>query len=94
MLSAEEALQAGLADVVVEEQQVADEARALAHKLAQGPTVAYGQIKRLFLRAGAAQLQAQLEDEALTLAQVAASADAQEGIAAMVEKRKPVFHSR
>ena len=30
-------------------------------------------------------------DEALALARIAATADAQEGIAAMVEKRKPVF---
>ncbi len=64
---------------------------ALARRLAAGPTVAYGEIKRLFLRAGANKLTAQLEDEALTLARVAASADAQEGIAAMVERRKPEF---
>lgn len=32
-----------------------------------------------------------LQDEALTLACVSASADAQEGIAAMTERRKPVF---
>ena len=46
------------------------------------------------MKAGAAQLQAQLEDEALTLARVAAGPDAQEGIAALVEKRKPVFQGR
>jgi 2-(1,2-epoxy-1,2-dihydrophenyl)acetyl-CoA isomerase len=62
--------------------------------LADGPTVAYGEIKRLFLRAGTDQLAAQLEDEALTLARVSATADAQEGIAAMVERRKPVFRGR
>ena len=66
-------------------------ALALAQRLAAGPTLAYGEIKRLFLRAGAAQMQALFEDEALTLARVAASADAQEGISAMVERRKPVF---
>ena len=71
-----------------------DEALTLAQGLANGPTLAYGEIKRLFLRAGAAQLEAQLEDEALTLARVAQSADAQEGIAAMVERRKPVFRGR
>ena len=43
------------------------------------------------LRAGAAQLEAELEDEALTLARGSATADAQEGIDAMVERRKPVF---
>ena len=46
------------------------------------------------MNAGAAQLEAQLEDEALTLARVSTTADAQEGIAAQVERRKPVFHGR
>ena len=63
-------------------------------QLAAGPTVAYGETKRLFMRAGAAQLEAQLEDEALTLARVSATQDAQEGIAAQVERRKPAFQGR
>jgi 2-(1,2-epoxy-1,2-dihydrophenyl)acetyl-CoA isomerase len=83
-----------LADRVVPDDRLQEEALGLAQRLAEGPTVAYGEIKRLFLRAGAAQLTAQLEDEALTLARVAATADAQEGIAAMVERRKPVFQGR
>ena len=91
VLSSQEALQAGLVDRVVADDKLQDEALALAQGLARGPTLAYGEIKRLFLRAGAAQLEAQLEDEALTLARVSASADAQEGIAAMVERRKPEF---
>jgi 2-(1,2-epoxy-1,2-dihydrophenyl)acetyl-CoA isomerase len=94
VLSASEALQAGLADRVVPDDKLQDEAFALARRLADGPTVALGEIKRLFLRAGTDQLAAQLEDEALTLSRVAATADAQEGIAAMVERRKPVFHGR
>jgi len=56
-----------------------------------GPARSYGEIKRLFLKAGSAQLEAQLEDEAHTLAAISGTADAQEGIAAMVERRKPVF---
>jgi 2-(1,2-epoxy-1,2-dihydrophenyl)acetyl-CoA isomerase len=94
MLSAAEALQAGLADRVVPDDKLQDEALALARRLADGPTVALGEIKRLFLRAGSDQLAAQLEDEALTLSRVAATADAQEGIAAMVERRKPLFRGR
>ena len=94
VLSSAEAAQAGLVDRVVADAQLQDEALALARRLADGPTVALGEIKRLFLRAGAAQLSGQLEDEALTLARVAASADAQEGITAMVERRKPVFRGR
>lgn len=94
MLNAPEALAVGLVDRIVPDAQLQDEALALARKLAAGPTLAYGEIKRLFMKAGAAQLQAQLEDEALTLARVAAGADAQEGIAAMVERRKPQFQGR
>lgn len=94
VLAAREAQAAGLADMVVADAELQDQALALARKLAGGPTLAYGEIKRLFTKAGAMQLQAQLEDEALTLARVSASADAQEGIGAMLEKRKPVFHGR
>ena len=85
------AFTAGLVDQVVADDLLQAAALALAQRLAAGPTLAYGEIKRLFLRAGAAQMQALFEDEALTLARVAASADAQEGISAMVERRKPVF---
>jgi 2-(1,2-epoxy-1,2-dihydrophenyl)acetyl-CoA isomerase len=94
VLSSAEASQAGLADRVIADAKLQDEALALARQLAEGPTVAYGEIKRLFLRAGTSQLTVQLEDEALTLARVAATADAQEGITAMVERRKPVFRGR
>ncbi len=94
VLSAQEALAAGLADTVVPDDQVQDAALALARKLAAGPTLAYGEIKRLFLKAGAAHAQAQLEDEALTLARISGTADAQEGVSAMIEKRKPVFQGR
>jgi 2-(1,2-epoxy-1,2-dihydrophenyl)acetyl-CoA isomerase len=94
MLKSEEALQAGLVDRIVADDALQAEALALATQFANGPTVAYGEIKRLFLRAGGAALEAQLDDEALTLARVAATHDAQEGIAAQIEKRKPVFKGR
>jgi 2-(1,2-epoxy-1,2-dihydrophenyl)acetyl-CoA isomerase len=91
VLKSAEALQTGLVDKVVPDDNLQDEALTLALSLAQGPTLAYAEIKRLFLQAGSAQLEAQLEDEALTLARISGSADAQEGIAAMVERRAPVF---
>jgi 2-(1,2-epoxy-1,2-dihydrophenyl)acetyl-CoA isomerase len=94
MLSSQEALQAGLVDQVVPDEQLQDTALTLARKLAAGPTVAYAETKRLFLKASAMQLEAQLEDEALTLARVSRTHDAQEGIAAQVEKRKPAFQGR
>jgi 2-(1,2-epoxy-1,2-dihydrophenyl)acetyl-CoA isomerase len=94
VLGSEEAQRAGLVDLIVPDDQLQDEALKLARRLAAGPTVAFGETKRLFMKAGAAQLEAQLEDEALTLARVSATQDAQEGIAAMVEKRKPAFQGR
>jgi 2-(1,2-epoxy-1,2-dihydrophenyl)acetyl-CoA isomerase len=91
ILTSQEALNIGLVDVVVEDDQLSQEALKLATRLAHGPTVAYGEIKRLFARASAIPMQAMFEDEALTLAKVSATNDAQEGIASLVEKRKPVF---
>ena len=94
VLAAEEAQRAGLVDLIVPDEQLQDEALKLARRLAAGPTIAFGETKRLFMKAGAAQLEAQLEDEALTRARVSATHAAQEGIAAMVEKRKPAFLGR
>jgi 2-(1,2-epoxy-1,2-dihydrophenyl)acetyl-CoA isomerase len=91
VLTAADALHAGLVDKVVADDTLQKEALAIATQFAQGPTQAYGEIKRLFARASAAHMESQLEDEALTLARIATTADAQEGIAAMAEKRKPVF---
>lgn len=92
--SSAEAQQAGLVDKVVPDDRLATEALAIATHLAEGPTVAYSEIKRLFMRASAIQMEAMLEDEALTLARVSTTHDAQEGIASQVEKRKPVFLGR
>lgn len=94
VLSSQEALQAGLVDKVVPDELLAAEALALAQSLAKGPTIAYGEIKRLFMRAGAVHLESLLEDEALTLARVACTEDAREGITAQLERRKPVFQGR
>jgi 2-(1,2-epoxy-1,2-dihydrophenyl)acetyl-CoA isomerase len=94
VLSVDEAVAAGLADRIVPDDQLEAEALALAQRLAAGPTLALGEVKRLFLRAGTDPLTSILEDEALTLARVSGSADAQEGIAAMVERRKPAFQGR
>jgi 2-(1,2-epoxy-1,2-dihydrophenyl)acetyl-CoA isomerase len=92
--TAEQALQAGLVDKVVADDAVTSEALAMARRLAAGPTVAFGEIKRLFHRASALPMESLFEDEAFTLARVSSTQDAQEGIAAMVEKRKPVFQGR
>ncbi len=93
-LSADAALSAGLVDVVVDDDAVAAEALRIARELATGPTEAFGAIKRLFLQAPNRSLESQLEEEAQTLAAISRTADAQEGIKAFQEKRKPVFAGR
>lgn len=93
-LDAEAALSAGLVDIVTDDDAVLAEATRIARDLASGPTQAYGGIKRLFLNAPNRSLESQLEDEAQTLAAISRSADAQEGIAAFRNKRKPKFTGR
>jgi 2-(1,2-epoxy-1,2-dihydrophenyl)acetyl-CoA isomerase len=94
ILDAAAAQDAGLVDVVVEGERLAAEAEAVSRRFAQGPTRAYGEIKRLFMRAGAAHLQSQLEEEALAIARVAATQDAAEGIAALLAKRSASFRGQ
>ena len=94
VLDSAAAQQAGLVDIVVADEQLGSEARAMANRLAQGPTCAYGEIKGLFQRAGAVLLHSQLEEEALAITRVAATEDAREGIAALLEKRAAVFVGR
>lgn len=91
MLDSAQALQCGLVDQVVPDADLPTEALAMATRLATGPTVAMGEIKRLFFKASAIEMQALFEDEALTLARVSTTHDAKEGISALIEKRKPVF---
>lgn len=90
-LDAAQALAAGLIDEVVPAGTLADRARAVAQGLANGPTQAYGELKRLFLTAGSNPLEAQLDLEAAALARCSGTADSREAITAFIEKRKPVF---
>src|SRR5260221_396569 len=90
-MDADAALAAGLVDYVVNEDAVVAEAEKIARELASGPTEAYGGIKRLFLQTPDRPIESQLEDEAQTLAAISRTADAQEGVRAFKEKRKPKF---
>lgn len=90
-MDAETALAAGLVDYVVDDGAVLVEAEKIARELAAGPTEAYGGIKRLFLETPNRSMESQLEDEAQTLAAISRTADAQEGVKAFGEKRKPKF---
>lgn len=94
MLEAEQAASVGLVDHVVDDAALMAEAEKAAMKLAQGPTRAYGELRKLFMRALGNPFEAQLEDEAQALVRAASADDAREGIMAFVEKRKPKFQGR
>lgn len=90
-LNAEQALAVGLIDEVVAPDELAARSEAVARRLAEGPTRAYGELKRLFVSVGDTGLETQLELEALALARCAGTADAREAIEAFSQKRKPMF---
>ncbi len=94
VLSARQALEWGLVNRVVADEQVLSEALALAGELAQGPTLAFGETKRLLLSGATEDLEYQLERETRAIATLAEKADAEEGMAAFLEKRAPKFRGR
>lgn len=94
VLEAREAQAAGLVDFVVPAAELAATAETYARRLASGPTLAYGAIKRTILSARTESFETQLEHEAQALAQLAATEDAHEGLSAFAARRKPEFKGR
>ena len=90
-LSAAEALEWGIATRVVPDGESLSHAAELAGKLASGPTKAFGSVKRLLHASLTETLETQMESEARAFADVLRSDDAQEGVAAFLEKRKPQY---
>jgi 2-(1,2-epoxy-1,2-dihydrophenyl)acetyl-CoA isomerase len=93
-LKADQAHDAGLVAAVVPADQLATETRALAGRLASGPTGAIGLTKRLVNAAEDASLAESLAAEAALQEVAGRSADHGEGVAAFAEKREPEFTGR
>lgn len=85
------ALELGLVNRVVPDDQLANEAMALATKLASGPTQAYARTKELIDRSFENDLATQLEAERINFVASTATADFKEGVEAFVGKRRPKF---
>jgi 2-(1,2-epoxy-1,2-dihydrophenyl)acetyl-CoA isomerase len=90
-LSAQEAMEWGIVTRVVPDEDLYEEATALASRLAAGATKALGAAKRLLHTGLTETLETQLEHETQTIADMARTADAREGIASFLEKRQAEF---
>jgi 2-(1,2-epoxy-1,2-dihydrophenyl)acetyl-CoA isomerase len=84
----------GLANRVVDDDELAAETMALAEKLANGPSVAFRYMKRNLNVAVSGSLAAGLDSEAYGMLRSRASEDHGEAARAFVEKRPPVFKGR
>lgn len=90
-MSADQALEAGLINRVVEDDQLAGAIDTIARRLADGPAGAIGATKRLVRAAGDASLREQLRDEGASFSKCAGTEDFREALAAFLEKRQPKF---
>jgi 2-(1,2-epoxy-1,2-dihydrophenyl)acetyl-CoA isomerase len=90
VLTAEEALDWGLVNQVVEDSEVLAQARALAARLAAGPTDSYGAVKRLMVTSDPG-FEAQMAAEGRAIAAQSLHPNGKEGVRAFLEKRKPKY---
>jgi 2-(1,2-epoxy-1,2-dihydrophenyl)acetyl-CoA isomerase len=93
-LSATEAVDWGLINEVVADDELQVRAAEVAAGLAAGPTKAYGAVKAMLHASLGSSLETQMEIEARFIADMTRTADGAEGIAAFVEKRPPEFTGR
>lgn len=90
-IPAPRAAELGLISKSVPDAELADEARALAGKLAAGPTLGLGLMKTLIQEAGGRDFDSQLEAERLAQQSAGFSDDYAEGVTAFLEKRPALF---
>jgi 2-(1,2-epoxy-1,2-dihydrophenyl)acetyl-CoA isomerase len=93
-ITAEESLGLGLATTVVAADELAGEVHALARRLATGPTVSYGAIRRSVAFSEGHDLESSLAFEADMMALTGASEDHRLAVDSFVAKQQPVFEGR
>jgi 2-(1,2-epoxy-1,2-dihydrophenyl)acetyl-CoA isomerase len=91
---AQEALELGLATSVVAATELPKAVADLTQKLANGPTVAYGSVRRAVAYSAVHDLDASLEFEGTMMDRTGATKDHAQAVAAFVAKEKPVFEGR
>jgi len=93
-VDAEQAAQWGLIWKAVDDAELPAAARALAQKLAVGPTKAYGLLKKAMYASPGNLLDAQLDLERDLQREAGLSEDYREGVTAFKDKREPRFKGR
>ena len=93
-LKADEALAIGLVTQVAPPEEVLPTAQALAGRLATGPTLAYGMVRRLVRYAADHDLPETLAMEHELISQAGATRDHLGAVDAFLNKRKPEFSGR
>jgi len=91
VIDGDEAARLGIVNKLVEDDKLRDEAMSLARRIADGPRIALGYMKKNLLAAETEPFQTVLELEAAHQARCAFTEDHKEAVAAFVEKRRPVF---
>jgi 2-(1,2-epoxy-1,2-dihydrophenyl)acetyl-CoA isomerase len=93
-IPAEQAFEWGMIARVVEDQDLAEEAVALATRLAQGPTVALGLIRKLARDAGSQPLGEALAAERAAQRDAGRTEDFRAAVMAFLQKRQPQFRGK
>jgi 2-(1,2-epoxy-1,2-dihydrophenyl)acetyl-CoA isomerase len=94
IIDAEKAQALGLVNRVAEDESLREVTGALARRIADGPRIAYGYMKRNLFAAETEPFAAVLEMEAVHQARTAMTEDHLEAARAFAEKRHPVFKGR
>jgi 2-(1,2-epoxy-1,2-dihydrophenyl)acetyl-CoA isomerase len=94
MLSAQEALDFGLVNEVVPAEQLDALAETWGRRFADGPTTAFGLIKRMLDESSGRSFEQATEDEARAQHVAFTTSDMREGIQAFLERRDPRFTGR
>jgi 2-(1,2-epoxy-1,2-dihydrophenyl)acetyl-CoA isomerase len=93
-VTADQALEMGLVNMVVPAADVAAAAHELAARLASGPTTAYAAIKRALAAAASSDLAAALDLEAKLQAECGGTDDHRNAVDAFLAKEAPTFTGR